>query len=150
MENDTPEPVKPRFSEVCQMHHLDYQAMQALADRAGLPKHVVDSMSVSVAVRRVDALSVLEALGDLTGQTWSLDTVKVALLPTFKDFHTIHQFDLAILSTASGVSFDIIGMLLCGEPVPKKEARLVLQAASMQSGQEYTLTNVDVKLTEGK
>jgi hypothetical protein len=76
--------------------------------------------------------------------------VKVALLPTFQNFHTIHQFDLAALSTTSGVSFDIIGMMLDNELVPMKEARSVLRAASHQTGQNYTVHNVDVKLTEGE
>jgi hypothetical protein len=150
MEKEAPQAVKPRFSEVCQMHHLEYQGMQDIADKAKVPKYVVDAMSVSVAVRRVHALKVLAALGDLTGQTWTLNNVKVALLPTFQNFHTIHQFDLTILSTTSGVSFDIIGMMLRDEPVPMKEARSVLQAASKQTGLHYTLDNVDVKLTEGQ
>ncbi len=148
MEKEAPKPVKMRFYEVCQMYNLDSQAMQAIADRAGVPKHVVDAVSVSVAVRHVDASSVLAALSEHTDQTWTLDNVKVALLPTFADFHSIHQFDLAILSTASGVSFDIISSMLSDEPVPMNQARLVLRAASKQAGQMYTLDNVDVKLTE--
>jgi hypothetical protein len=76
--------------------------------------------------------------------------VKVALFPTFAALHTLHQFDLAILSTSSGISFDIISMMLRDEPVPMKEARSVLHAASQQTGQHYNVTNVDVKLTEGK
>ena len=107
-------------------------------------------MSVSVAVRRVQASSVLAALSDQTGQTWTLDSVKVALLPTFQDLHTIYQFDLAILSTKSGVSFDTIGKMLDDEPVAKEEARLILLAASKQSGQNYTVSNVDVKLAKEK
>ena|SRR2546429_356385 len=150
MGQELPQQVKLRFSEVCQMHNLDYQAMQSIADHAGLPKHVVDAMSVSVAVRRMYAVKVLQALSDQTGQTWTLDNVKVALLPTFQNFHCLHQFDLAILSTVSGVSFDIIGMMLNNEPVPMKDARSVLQAASQQTGQRYTVTNVDVKLTDEK
>lgn len=124
--------------------------MQTIADKARVPKQVVDAMSVSVAVRRAHATAVLTALGDLTGHTWTLDTVRIALLPTFQDFHTLHQFDLAVLSTASGVSFDVIGMMLRDEPVPMKEARLVLKAASLQASQKYTVHNVDVTLTEEK
>ena len=148
MEKELPESEKKRFYEVCQMHQLDSQAMQGLADRARVPKDTVDAMAVSVAVRRMDALSVLAALSDLTSQTWTLDNVKVALLPTFADFHRIHQFDLAILSTTSGVSFDVISNMLRCEPVPMNQARLVLRAASKQAGQTYTLNNVDVKLPE--
>lgn len=143
-------PVKPRFSEVCQMHNLDYQAMQALADTAGVPKHVVDAMSVSTAVHRAHATSVLKALSDHTGQTWTLDNVKVALLPTFQDFYAFHQFDLSILSATSGISFDTIGMMLRDEPVSTREARLVLQAASKQTRLYYKFSNVDVKLTDGE
>jgi hypothetical protein len=146
MEEESPTSGKTRFYEICQMYNLDSQAMQALADKAGVPKQVVDHMAVSVAVRRMHASSVLAALGDLTGQTWTLDNVKVILLPTFADLHTLHQFDLAILSTTSGVSFDRISMLLRDEPVSMKEAGPILQAASQQTGHHYSLTNVDMKM----
>lgn len=149
MEKESSEPEKPRFCEVCQMHNLDYQAMQEIADLAGVPKQVVDAMSISTAVRRQHALSVLAALSEQTGQAWTLDNVKVALLPSFQDFHALHQFDLAILSTTSGVSFDLIRMMLRDEPIPVKEARSVLQAASKQTGQHYTVNNVDVQLLGG-
>ncbi len=150
MENDTPKPDKLRFYEVCQTYNFDYQAMQALADKAGVPKDTVDRMAVSAAVRRAQAIAVLEALSNHTDQTWTLDKVKVALLPTFQNLHTVYQFDLAILSTKSGVSFDTIGKMLSSEPVTKEEARLVLLAASKQSGLNYTVSNVDVKLTKEK
>ena len=150
MEEDTPKPVKKRFYEVCQMYNLDSQTMQAIADKARVSKDIVDAMAVSVAVRRVDALSVLAALSEHTDQTWTLENVTVALLPTFKDFHSIHQFDLAILSTTSGVSFDIISSMLHDKPIPMKEAGLVLMAASKQTGQSYRLKNIDVKLAKEK
>ena len=137
MEKESSKPEKKRFSEVCQMYNLDYQAMQALADKARVPKDIVDAMAVSVAVRRVDASSVLAALSEHTDQTWTLENVKVALFPTFADFHSIHQFDLAVLSTASGVPFDVISRMLCDEPVPMSQARLVLRAASKQVGQMW-------------
>ena len=150
MEKESPKPAKMRFYEVCRMHHLDDQAMQEIADKAGFPKHVVDDMSASVAVRRWHATSVLAALSERTGETWTLSNVKVVVLPTFADLHSLHQFDLAILSTARGVSFDLIGMLLRDEAVSTREARAILQAASQQTRHHYTLNNVDVKLTEGK
>ncbi len=150
MENDTPKSERMRFYEVCQMYNFDYKAMQALADKARVPKEIVDRMAVSAAVRRAQATSVLAALSDLTSQTWNFDNVKVALLPTFQNLHTVYQFDLAILSTKSGVSFDIISNMLLDEPVTKEEARLILLAASKQSGQNYTISNVDVKLAKEK
>ncbi len=76
MEKESPESTKPRFYEVCQMYNLDYQAMQAIAEKARLSKNIVDAMSVSVAVRRVQASAVLTALSDHTGQTWTLDNVR--------------------------------------------------------------------------
>ena len=97
-------------------------------------------MSVSVAVCRRHASAVLAALSEHT------DTVKVALLPTFKELNTIYQFDLAILSTVAGVSFDTIELMLNDEAVKEEEARLILRAASKQSRQVYTLNNVDVNL----
>ena len=150
MNSETQTPEKMRFSEVCQKYHLDYQAMQAIAEKAGLKKEVIDAMAVSVAVRRADALKILEALSEHTGEIWTLHTVKVAIMPTFADFHSIHQFDLDILSTTSGVSFDTVSMMLRSEAVPMKEAYLVLMAASKQTGQHYRLTNVDVKLSHKK
>ena len=148
MEKESPKPAKPRFYEICQIHNFDYKAMQALADKAGVPKEIVDRMAVSAAVRRAQAIAVLAALSNLTSQTWTLDNVKVALLPTFQNLHTVYQFDLAILSTKSGISFDTIGKMLNSEPVTKEEARLVLLAASRQSGLNYTVNNVDVKLAK--
>lgn len=137
---------RPRFSEVCQRYHLDYQAMQEIARSAGVPKDVVDAMAVSTAVRRDQARKVLAVLSERTGETWTLDNVHVAILPTFKDFHAFHQFDLAILSTTSGVSFDTIDRMLRGEPISEHEAIRILQAASRQTRLYYKFTNVDVAL----
>jgi hypothetical protein len=106
---DTP---KPRFSEVCQMHHLDYQAMQNLAKRAGVTKNVIDAMAVSVAVRRVEALAVLAALSDHTGQKYSLETVRVAILPTFKDFHK-GKSTIVMLYHRRSLRGQSIGIALC-------------------------------------
>ena len=150
MEIESRDAVKPRFCEVCQRYDLDYQAMQSIAKCAGLPKQVIDAMAVSKAVKRAHAEKILAALGDCTGQAWTLDMVKVALMPTFVDFHRIHQFDLDILSTASGVPFDLVLMMLRGEAVPRGAASSVLKAASSQTSQKYTVDNVDVRLTGEK
>src|SRR5579859_6526973 len=98
----------PHFAEICQRHNLDYQAMQALADLAGVPKDVVDAMSMSTAVKRRQATAVLAALSQHTGEIWNLDNVAVPLLPTFQDLHAFSRFDLSVLSIASGISFDTI------------------------------------------
>ena len=148
MEKEASQPVKPRFSEVCQRYHLDYQAMQEIARRAGVPKEVVDDMSVGRAVHRRQAVSVLVALSKYTSYPWTLENVQVTLLHTFSEFHAFHQFDLSILSITSGISFDMIAKMLRGEPVTAHEARLILQAAHRQSRLSYKFTNVDVKLTD--
>jgi hypothetical protein len=150
MEKESPQPVKPRFVEICQQHNLDYQAMQAIANAARVKKDIVDAMSVSVAVRRFHALKVLTALSKHTGKSWTLDNVQVRLLPTFQEYHTFHHFDLAQLSTGSRVSFDRIDMMLRGEPITTREAQLILLAASRQTGLYYKFTNVDVALSDGE
>ena len=122
--------------------------MQALADKAGVKKDIVDAMSVSMAVRRVQALKVLAALSEYTGESWTLDNVQVRLLPTYSDYHAFHPFDLARLSTGSTVPFDRLEMLLRGEPITTREAQLVLLAASRQIGLSYKLANVDMALSD--
>ena len=149
MEQEASLRVLPRFSEVCQQHNLDYHAMKALAEKAGVPKQVVDHMSMSVAVHRAQAGSVLSALSELTGENWTLSTVQVRLLPTFQEYHAFHHFDLAILSLMSGISFDRIDLMLRGKPVSTHEARVVLQAASRQTRLYYQFSNVDVALSDG-
>ena len=150
MKQEAPTKDLPRFYEVCQQHNLDSHAMQAIADRAGVKKDIVDAMSVSVAVHRAHASSVLAALSEHTGKNWTLDTVQVRLLPTFQAYHTFHHFDLAMLSIMSGVPFDRIDTMLRNEPVSMREARLVLQAASRQTRLYYQFTNVDVALSDGE
>jgi len=150
MEKESSPSVKPRFSEVCQRYHLDYQAMQAIAEKASVPKKVVDAMSVSSAVHRGRAESVLAALSEYTHDTWTLENVHVAVLPTFQDFHTFYQFDLAILSTASGIPFDTVDRMLRGEPITLYQARRIMQAASQQSRLCYRFYNVDVKLSDAE
>jgi len=72
----------------------------------------------------------------------------VPLYPTFKDLHESHAFDLATLATDAGVPFAVIDMLLENTPIPKKEAGRILETVSRETGQDYGLHNVDVKLEE--
>ena len=144
MENES----LPHFAEICQRHNLDYQAMQALADLAGVPKEVVDAMSVSTAVKRRQATAVLAALSQHIGEIWTLSNVNVALLPTFQDLHAFSCFDLSILSIASGISFDTIDKMVRDEPISEREARLILRAAHRQTRLYYKFRNVDVKRSD--
>ena len=144
-----PQHTNLRFYDVCLMYDFDDEALQEIANISGVHKSVVDAMFVSVIVRRADALKVLAVLSQYTGKMWSLNNVKIALMPTFQELHTAHPFDTAMLSMHAGVPFAIIDMMLSGHAVPMRDARLVLQMASRQTGQDYTLETVDVKLTEG-
>jgi hypothetical protein len=139
----------PRFYDLCLTYEFDDQALQEIANISGMHKSVVDAMFVSVLVRRADALKVLAAFSQYTGKAWNLDNVKVALIPTFQELHTTHNFDLATLSTHSGVPLTTLDMLLNDQPIPTRDARLVLQMASRLTGQDYTLETVDIKLTDG-
>jgi hypothetical protein len=147
MEIDTPQPTKLCFFDLCL--ELDERAMQEIADKAGVAKRVVDDMSLSIAVPRVNAEKVLTAFSQYMGQSYTLDTVKIALFPTFEEIHKKHNFDLATLAMHSGVPYAIVDMMLVNHPVPEKEARLVLQMASRLSEQIYRLEKVDVKLEGG-
>ena len=148
MEKEPLPPVKPRFSEVCQRYHLDYQAMQAIAKQAGVEKSVVDAMSVSRAVHRGLALRVLAALSAYTHETWTLENMQISVLPLFKDFHALYHFDIPLLSITSGIPFDTVDRMLRGEPVTMYEARRIMQAATQQSRLCYKFCNVDVKLSD--
>lgn len=149
----TPQPptqqVKLSFHHLCLMYELDDKALQDIADISGVDKSIIDAMFVNLLVHRADALKALAALSQYTGKTWSFDNVKIALLPTFQELHTAHHFNLAKLAMHAGVPFTTLNKMLNDHPVPLRDARLVLQMASRLSGQNYTLKNVDVQLTDG-
>lgn len=144
MNTDMPQSPKPRFYDICS--NLDYHILLDIANKVGLTKNVMDAMLMSIAIHQSDAKQILAAFSQHTGTAWTLDNVKVALLPTFKDLHAKHAFDLELLSTEAGVPFAIIDMMLYDEPVPKKEARLVLRVLTKETGQNYTFEDVDVQL----
>lgn len=152
MSTDTPQSPKPRFYDIC--YNLDYQTLLDIANKVEVTKSVMDAMLMSIAIHRSDANKILVAFSQHTGTTWTLDNVRVALLPTFKDLHAKHAFDLESLTTEAGVPFAIIDMMLDDAPVPKQEARLVLRVVSKEAGEDYTFENVDVQLekedTNGK
>ena len=141
-----PQPTKQLFYNLCVAYDLDEQALQKIADMAGIHKGVVNTMFVSVAVRRVEAEKVLVAFSEYTGKKWTLSNVKVALMPTFADLHATHHFDLARLAISAGVPFAALDMMLIGNAVSSQEARLVLQMASRLAGEIYTLDTVDVPI----
>jgi len=136
---------KPRFYEVVQMYDFAFP-LQEVAAMGCVEEEIIEAMFSGDMVHRVHARSVLAGLSLVTGMTWTLDNVKIALKPSFQDFHALYQFESLLLSTTSGVSLETIGMMLRDKAVPMKEARSVLQAASQQTGQTYTFSNVDVQI----
>jgi hypothetical protein len=113
----TPQRTRPLFYDICLMYEFDDNALQAIANMAGVDKSIVDAMFVSLAVRHVDAEKVLVAFSEYTGQTWGLDNVKVTLLPTFADLLALHQFDLVRLATSAGVPYATLDMMRSGDLV---------------------------------
>lgn len=132
------------FYNLCIVYQLDFQAMQEIADAAQVHKSIVGQMFVGIAIRRIDAEKVLAAFSTRTGRTWSLDNVKMALLPTFNALHHLYQFDPSLLATGAGVEEQVIERMLKGKPVHQQEAHLVLQVASRIAGERFTLETVDV------
>src|SRR5579864_7367538 len=126
MNTDATEPAKPRprFYDVCLMYDLDYPTLQAIADKAGVDKSIIEAMFVSVAIHRADALKILSAFSEHMGKTWTFDDMKVALLPTFEEIYTTHQLDCALLATDSSVAYATIDMMRTSEPVSERDARL--------------------------
>jgi hypothetical protein len=143
-----PLPKTTFYNLVVMQYNYNATDLQKIAEMAGVSEDIINRMFTSVAIKREDAKKLLQAFSEYTQDKWSLDNVKIALFPTFADLHTLHQFDLNVLSTGSGVEYTVIDMMLANHPVPEAAARLVLQTASHLSGQHYTLDNVDVKLIE--
>ena len=139
--------IKRSFHTLCLMHQFMDSDFQELAALACVERAIVDDMFKKVAVRQEDAKKVLSALSTHVGGSWSLDHVKVALLPTFAELHAEHQFDLATLAAKAGVPYATLDMMLSGHPVSEQDARLVLQMASRLANEHYTLKTVDVPLT---
>ena len=142
----TTQQAKQLFYNICVAYDLDDQALQDIANMAGVHKGIVNTMFVSIAVRRVEAEKVLVAFSEYTGKKWTLSNVKVALMPTFADLHATHQFDLARLATSAGVPFTTIDMILSGHAVPQQDAMLILQMVSRLTGEISTLDTIDVPI----
>ena len=141
-----PQPAKRLFYNLCLMYDMDDNALQELANMAKVHKSVVDAMFVSVGVQRAEAEKVLVAFSEYTHQAWSLDNVRIALMPTFADLHAKHEFDLATLSTGAGVPAHLIDMMLEAHPVPQQDAMLILQMVSRLTGEISTLDTIDVPI----
>lgn len=140
--------LKVSFYSICLMYEMDEYALQLLATLAKVDDSVVERMFVDVAVKRVEADQVLEALSRFKGETWNITNVRVALMPTFGELHTIHNFNLDTLAKDAGVPYAVLDMMLTGHAVSRRDARLVLQMASRLASKIFTFETVDIPLLE--
>lgn len=147
MNDPSPPQAKRLFYNLCVEYELYYEDLEALAEAANVHMSVVGDMFVTVAVKRVEAEKVLTAFSEHTGTTWTMNTVRVALMQTFADLHATHHFDLSQLAIDAGVLYTAIKRMLRGEAVTPQEARLVLQMVSRITSEHYTLETVDVPTT---
>ena len=140
----TTQQVKESFHDLCVIHNYHFHALKALAEVAGVGRNVVNKMYLGTSVRRREAQAVLKAFSAATGETYTLGTVEVALLPTFAHLHKQYTFDLDGLATGADVPFAIVDMLLHGQKVTKHAACQVLTMASHHIHMPLTLENTDV------
>jgi hypothetical protein len=141
-------PTKEVFYNLCVEHNVYHTAQIALAERASVEKDVIGAMFLSNAVRRADAEKVLEAFSYMTGETYTLDNVQVALLPTFAELHAKHQFDLIRITRITGIPYATLDMMRARQKVTRHDALVILQMASYQAREDLNLENVDVPIFE--
>src|SRR5215469_13585363 len=115
---DTSPLSQPTFYNVVLMHELDYPTLQGIAQMAGVDISIMDAMFTCVAIHRVDALKILAAFSKYTGESYTLENVRVALHSTLSEIVENHNLNLTTLSTQSKVSITVIDMMLCDQPVP--------------------------------
>ena len=144
--DESPKIAKPLFSETSLPYYQDEHILGIISKTADV--QVMLKMIEGKKVRRADALKVLAAFSAYTKETWDLNNVQVALMPTFAELHAIHQFDLASLANGAIVPIATINMMLAGQPVTQRDASLVLQAASNLANEHLTIESVDVPLIE--
>jgi hypothetical protein len=69
------------FYWLCKIHDIAYDDMLAIAEQARVPKEVIHQMFLKYPVEHSDAVAVLDAYSQHVGKTWTIDTVKVPVLP---------------------------------------------------------------------
>ena len=142
--------IKPTFYNAVLLYNVDYPTLQEIAKRANVTQETMNNMFTSVAIHRVDAKKILAAFSEYTGVTWTLDNVRVGLLPTFEDICTQHRLDGLSLATESDVPYAVFDMMLTGTPVSSEDAQRVLAEVRRETGKTYTFDNVDIVLEGGQ
>ena len=141
-----PHHTRPRFYDICIRCQLDYGTLQAIANQANVPLVVLDAMFKGEPVGRDDAEKVLRIVSQQTRLTWTLGDLDILTVPTLADLFISPGFDADHISQQAGVPFAILDQMLADQPVSKEDAIKVLSALSAQTGQDYTLSTVAVKL----
>jgi hypothetical protein len=72
------------FYWLCKIHEIAYDDMLLIAERAKVPKEVIHQMFLKYPVKHSDAVTVLKAFSQHVGRSWTIDTVKVPVLPEEK------------------------------------------------------------------
>lgn len=134
-----------RFCEVVGSLKID---LQVIADLANVPREAIDAIFVGeIPVSRIYVERVCEFLSCALGQPVSIDTAAIPTKPTtFADLFLIYQFSPHFLGLRANVTWGTVEAMIDDEPVPKKAAEWVLAALSRETGQTYTLENVQVEL----
>jgi len=149
MNTEPSQTAKPRFFDVCIIYVPDYTVLEDIAKSSGVDMSIMGKMFAHEAIHRVYAEKILLALSQYVkqtykvDQTYTLENTRVALFPTIAELVTTHNLDISTLA-----KYEVIDKLLADEPIPEQEARRILETISRETGQAYTLENVDVR-TEG-
>jgi hypothetical protein len=150
---------KPTYYNLCYFYALNYDDMLRIAERAKVTKEVIDDMFLGNPVKRSDACSVLKVFSDTVGTTWTIDTVRVPVLPEPKpertgprpsllDLWTLYQFQPRVLAILASVPDKVVDDMICCHPVTRNDAKRVLDKLSTIIRQECTLETVSVPLLE--
>jgi hypothetical protein len=138
--------MKPPFSHVVFEHDIDYHQLQDIAKENGIDDGIMNDMFLGVAIHRVDAKKYLAAFSAYVNKEYTLDTVKVALLPTFQELCDQHRLDTAKISTLAKVPHAVLDMMSTDKPVAEHYATSVLKVVTYETKRNYSLKNIDVAL----
>jgi hypothetical protein len=68
------------FYDICKVRAFSLNQLADLADLAGVERRVVNAMFLGNPVKRSEAVSVIVALSQITGENYTLDNTTVSLL----------------------------------------------------------------------
>lgn len=70
------------------------------------------------------------------------------ILPSFSDLYVLHGFSTPLLALDAGVEAVVLDRMLMKEPVSVEDAKKVLYALFVRTGEPYNLQTVVVNLIE--